>query len=106
MLIGKRDLTLLSYLLTPLSIDSFNVFYSKDEEIGGHMIQQNVAGRPVTVFRFPPRTKLKALSHATVSIINFTKSFTTLAWQLERVQSNLLNIVFQERFCFRTNRTS
>lgn len=31
------------------------------------MIQQNVAGRPVTVFRFPPRTRLKALSHATVS---------------------------------------
>lgn len=30
------------------------------------MIQQNVAGRPVTVFRFPPRTRLKALSHATV----------------------------------------
>lgn len=32
------------------------------------MIQQNVAGRPVTVFRFPPRTRLKALSHATVSV--------------------------------------
>ena len=31
------------------------------------MVQQNVAGRPVTVFRFPPRTRLKALSHATVS---------------------------------------
>lgn len=30
------------------------------------MIQQNVAGRPVTVFRFPPRTRLKALTHATV----------------------------------------
>ena len=41
---------------------------SQDEEIGGFMIQQNVAGRPVTVFRFPPRTRLKALSHATVSI--------------------------------------
>ena len=32
------------------------------------MVQQNVAGRPVSVFRFPPRTTLKALSHATVSI--------------------------------------
>ena len=32
------------------------------------MVQQNVAGRPVTVFRFPPRTRLKALSHATVSV--------------------------------------
>ena len=41
----------------------------QDEEIGGFMIQQNVAGRPVTVFRFPPRTRLKALSHATVSIV-------------------------------------
>ena len=33
------------------------------------MIQQNVAARPVTVFRFPPRTRLKALSHATVSAL-------------------------------------
>ena len=33
------------------------------------MIQQNVAGRPVTVFRFPPRTRLKALTHATVSLL-------------------------------------
>ncbi|XP_015775595.1 PREDICTED: prelamin-A/C-like [Acropora digitifera] len=45
----------------------FNTSSFKDEEIGGYMIQQNVAGRPVTVFRFPPRTRLKALSHATVS---------------------------------------
>jgi len=44
----------------------FNTSSFKDEEIGGFMIQQNVAGRPVTVFRFPPRTRLKALSHATV----------------------------------------
>lgn len=44
----------------------FNTSSFKDEEIGGYMIQQNVAGRPVTVFRFPPRTRLKALSHATV----------------------------------------
>ncbi|KAJ7382979.1 Intermediate filament tail domain-containing protein [Desmophyllum pertusum] len=44
----------------------FNTSSFKDEEVGGYMIQQNVAGRPVTVFRFPPRTRLKALSHATV----------------------------------------
>lgn len=44
----------------------FNTSGFKDEEIGGYMVQQNVAGRPVTVFRFPPRTRLKALSHATV----------------------------------------
>ncbi|XP_029190000.1 lamin-L(I)-like [Acropora millepora] len=44
----------------------FNTSSFKDEEIGGYMIQQNVAGRPVTVFRFPPRTRLKALSHASV----------------------------------------
>ena len=30
------------------------------------MIQQNISGSPVTVFRFPPRTKLKANSHVTV----------------------------------------
>ncbi|EDO39801.1 predicted protein, partial [Nematostella vectensis] len=44
----------------------FNTSAHRDEEIGGYMIQQNVAGRPVTVFRFPPRTRLKALSHTTV----------------------------------------
>ncbi|XP_078348214.1 lamin-B1.S-like isoform X3 [Oculina patagonica] len=44
----------------------FNTSSFKDEEIGGYMIQQNVAGRPVTVFRFPPRTRLKALTNATV----------------------------------------
>ena len=43
-----------------------SVLFLQDEEIGGYMVQQNVAGRPVTVFRFPPRTRLKALSHATV----------------------------------------
>lgn len=40
--------------------------FIQDEEIGGYMVQQNVSGRPVTVFRFPPRTRLKALSHTTV----------------------------------------
>ncbi|KAK3718286.1 hypothetical protein QZH41_010096, partial [Actinostola sp. cb2023] len=44
----------------------FNTATHRDEEIGGYMVQQNVSGRPVTVFRFPPRTRLKALSHTTV----------------------------------------
>ncbi|XP_031549204.1 lamin-B1-like [Actinia tenebrosa] len=44
----------------------FNTSAHRDEEIGGYMVQQNVSGRPVTVFRFPPRTRLKALSHTTV----------------------------------------
>ncbi|XP_028397529.1 lamin-B2-like [Dendronephthya gigantea] len=44
----------------------FNSSTFQDEEIGGFMIQQNISGSPVTVFRFPPRTKLKANSHVTV----------------------------------------
>lgn len=44
----------------------FNTSTFQDEEIGGFMIQQNIAGRPVTVFRFPPRTMLKANAHVTV----------------------------------------
>ena len=46
------------------------------------MIQQNVAGRPVTVFRFPPRTRLKALTHATVSLFTvlcFNNLISTIA---------------------------
>ncbi|CAB3977920.1 lamin-L(I)-like isoform X1 [Paramuricea clavata] len=44
----------------------FNSSTFQDDEIGGYMIQQNISGSPVTVFRFPPRTKLKANSHVTV----------------------------------------
>ncbi|XP_066561471.1 lamin-B2-like [Amia ocellicauda] len=32
----------------------------EEEEIGGYLLQQNVRGHPVTVFRFPPRTRIKA----------------------------------------------
>nr|CAB3263458.1 lamin-B2-like [Phallusia mammillata] len=36
------------------------------ENIGGCLLQQNVAGHPVAVFRFPPRTKLQPCHTTTV----------------------------------------
>ncbi|XP_038230526.1 lamin tail domain-containing protein 1 isoform X2 [Dermochelys coriacea] len=38
----------------------------KEEGIGEYTLQQNVSGRPVTVFRFPPRIRMKANSTVTV----------------------------------------
>ncbi|XP_052684969.1 lamin-L(II)-like isoform X8 [Crassostrea angulata] len=38
----------------------------QETEFGGHMIQQNVGGHPVAVYRFPPRTKFPANSTLTV----------------------------------------
>ncbi|RUS84507.1 hypothetical protein EGW08_007746 [Elysia chlorotica] len=35
-------------------------------ELGGYLLQQNVGGHPVAVFRFPPRTKFAADSTITV----------------------------------------
>jgi len=47
-------------------VSVYNMSPCQDEDIGGHMIQQNVNGRPVTLFRFPPRTILKAGELTTV----------------------------------------
>ncbi|XP_071954822.1 lamin-A-like isoform X2 [Antedon mediterranea] len=44
----------------------FNASNIHDEEVGGFMIQQNVGGHPVAVYRFPPRTRFKALSTITI----------------------------------------
>eukprot|EP00794_Sanderia_malayensis_P018175 gene18175-19989_t len=44
----------------------FNTSAFLDEEIGSFMLQQNVGGKPVSIFRFPPRTRLKANAHITV----------------------------------------
>ncbi|CAH3027654.1 unnamed protein product, partial [Porites evermanni] len=44
----------------------FNNSEFKDEEIGGFIIRQNVAGRPVSLFRFPPETLLKTQTYTTV----------------------------------------
>ncbi|XP_048727048.2 uncharacterized protein LOC125645531 isoform X5 [Ostrea edulis] len=38
----------------------------QEAEFGGHMIQQNVGGHPVAVYRFPPRTKFPANNTLTV----------------------------------------
>ncbi|XP_078333250.1 lamin-B2.L-like isoform X7 [Crassostrea virginica] len=38
----------------------------QEAEFGGHMIQQNVGGHPVAVYRFPPRTKFPGNSTLTV----------------------------------------
>ena len=42
------------------------MFSLQDEEIGGFILQQNVGGHPVAVFRFPARTKLKSKGVVTV----------------------------------------
>ncbi|XP_070552071.1 lamin-B2-like [Ptychodera flava] len=44
----------------------FNSSANHDEEFGGYMIQQNVGGHPVAVYRFPPRTRFRAGSTVTV----------------------------------------
>ncbi|XP_065070387.1 lamin-B1.S-like isoform X2 [Rhopilema esculentum] len=44
----------------------FNSSAFQDEEIGSFIIQQNVRGKPVNVFRFPGRTKIKASTNVTV----------------------------------------
>ncbi|XP_077994265.1 prelamin-A/C-like isoform X2 [Glandiceps talaboti] len=44
----------------------FNSSANHDEEFGGYMIQQNVGGHPVAVYRFPPRTKFRAGSTITI----------------------------------------
>jgi len=46
-----------------------NTSATKTEEVGGCQLQQNVAGHPVAVFRFPPRVKLQPGQTATVSVI-------------------------------------
>jgi hypothetical protein len=42
------------------------VFFPQEIEFGGYMIQQNVGGHPVAVFRFPPRTKFADESTITI----------------------------------------
>ncbi|XP_071491279.1 prelamin-A/C-like [Diadema antillarum] len=44
----------------------FNASGNEDIEVGGFLIQQNVGGHPVAVFRFPPRTRFRAGSVITV----------------------------------------
>ena len=46
----------------------FLIISLQDEEIGGFIIRQNVAGRPVSLFRFPPETLLKIQTYTTVRI--------------------------------------
>ena len=42
------------------------VYIFQEIEFGGYMIQQNVGGHPVAVYRFPPRTKFPDCSSITV----------------------------------------
>ncbi|XP_067861421.1 uncharacterized protein [Heptranchias perlo] len=43
-----------------------NISNDKEEDIGNHILQQNIGGHPVTVYNFPPRTQVKAGSNITV----------------------------------------
>ena len=38
----------------------------QDEEFGGYLIQQNVGGHPVAVYRFPPRIRFSVGTTITV----------------------------------------
>ena len=53
-----------------------NTSGTRTEDIGGYLLQQNVAGHPVAVFRFPPRTKLRPGHTATV--IKFDHYFSAM----------------------------
>ncbi|XP_072047809.1 lamin-B2.L-like [Amphiura filiformis] len=44
----------------------FNTSSTNDVEVGGYMIQQNIGGHPVAVYRFAPRTRFRAGSTITV----------------------------------------
>ena len=63
-------------------------FSIKDEDIGSYIIQQNVRGKPVSVFRFPPRTKMRASTNITVSCLR--KTFLVLLVHLEIPVDNAL----------------
>ncbi|XP_048466468.1 lamin tail domain-containing protein 1-like isoform X2 [Rhincodon typus] len=43
-----------------------NISLNMEEDIGNYILQQNIGGHPVTVYRFPPRTRVNAGSTITV----------------------------------------
>ncbi|XP_067914949.1 uncharacterized protein [Heterodontus francisci] len=43
-----------------------NISQDTEEDIGNYVLQQNIGGQPVTVYRFPPRTRVNAGSGVTV----------------------------------------
>ncbi|XP_038666917.1 uncharacterized protein LOC119973257 isoform X3 [Scyliorhinus canicula] len=43
-----------------------NISLDTEEDIGSYALQQNIDGHPVTVYRFPPRTRVNAGSGVTV----------------------------------------
>lgn len=49
------------------SVTITNISTTEEENLGGFMLQQNVGGHLVAVFRFPPRASLRAASSTTVS---------------------------------------
>ena len=56
----------LNYDLQPASMLIFFPLHLQDYEIGNYMLQQNVGGHPVSVFRFPARAKFPARDTVTV----------------------------------------
>ncbi|RXM33368.1 GTPase KRas [Acipenser ruthenus] len=42
-----------------------------EEDIGGFILQQNVGGHPVAVYRFPPRTRMKADATVTLKMTEY-----------------------------------
>lgn len=48
----------------------------KEESIGDYTLQQNLNGHSVTVFKFPPKVRMKAHSAVTVSTIKRRRSDT------------------------------
>ncbi|OCT86019.1 lamin-L(II)-like isoform X2 [Xenopus laevis] len=43
-----------------------NKSVDKEEDIGGYILQQNIGGHPVALYRFPPKTRVTAHSEVTV----------------------------------------
>ncbi|XP_072922156.1 uncharacterized protein [Hemitrygon akajei] len=43
-----------------------NTSHDTEEDIGSHILQQNTGGQPVTIYRFPPRTRVNAGACVTV----------------------------------------
>ncbi|XP_051890132.1 uncharacterized protein LOC127580585 [Pristis pectinata] len=47
-----------------------NISHDIEEDIGNYVLQQNMGGHPVTMYRFPPRTRVSAGSCVTVWAAN------------------------------------
>eukprot|EP00061_Rhincodon_typus_P007115 g28464.t1 len=76
-----------------------NISLNMEEDIGNYILQQNIGGHPVTVYRFPPRTRVNAGSTITSGLasIQGTKQASYIR---QRFTCTSVNVVY----CIRCSR--